>query len=505
MRKWVWPLFWVLLGTTGLSAQTGPTLWIRHLIPVRDAGNVVVSSDGKAAAGQVRLLFFTKRGRVVGVKDIALITDTYHLTYHETFVWRDTVQVLLSTYDPQRRKMALILRRYDLPTLRPAGEFILREWTTALKATQPFAYALSPNSSRLALYTWTWRSAEQPASFTLSVLDHQLDPIWEQDYRLPFPNNQLNIQNILVDDCNQIYLVSAIYDRPMGVKPNPDDRQYAVLIAEGQPDQVIRYDLGFPTQSLIGLRTLLDDQQRFTCFAFFNERGKRIHQGIYTGQISKLGEPIEQSLIAISVDRYDKAYSLPDKEGPFTLFKHPFRYYQVDRVFPNTDGTWTIVGEQRLEITNSTEVQYNDILLITVDSSRKKLKWMQRIVKRQDGYLMAYSPFSYAVVPAGRSFLVFVNDAPENYPRRKGRQELNQFYSIGRSRRILHRIGPSGHLTTRDLTPFTGGARVSYIFPGYTFFNPATETVYLYGEGQDKEKRPVGILFDFELADLLED
>lgn len=485
-----------------LMGQTNDPFEMEDLISLPEKEFIIVSLNSADRPTQLALRYFNGDGDLEAERIIDLVKQGLSAQYEGAFFWSGKLNLVTSLYYPGPKRNHLIFRQFSLPRLDQVFSDVIDEAYTPEVYRIPFGYSISPDSSHLMFYGWTYTLPEDPAKVNFRVFDQGMNEVWSQKYTLPYLNESLYIYRGAVNDMGRAFIFCENYDGAPGRDIDERKVEHIILAADGKPEEVIRYVLNLPDMTIIGLQAQLMPDNSIVGAAFMNKGRRSRHEGLYTFQIPPDGTELHRYRILIDDETYQAAYPYGERESIFNANRHRFQDYFIDKIYPEKDGSWTILAEQRIERSNFSEIEFNDLLFLQLPNNLQRVKRIFRIVKRQVGWQGDWTIYSYkAMRHAGRTFVLF-NDNPGNYTGQNTNRTI-QAYNGGGTKVMMYSVDQNGAIQPFDLSPLARSRGVRAIWPSRCQEN-GNRGVLLYGE-QIGTNGATGLLFGFPWSDLLQD
>lgn len=484
------------------TAQVEDPFEMESLISLPGKNFVIISLNDPQRPTKLAIRYFENGESLVAEKIIDLVQQGLSAQYEGAFFWNNQLNILTSLYYPGPKRNHLLYRRLALPNLEETYSKVVDEAYTPEVYRIPFGYSISPDSSHLMFYGWTYTLPEDPAKINFRVLDRDLQEVWSQKYSLPYKNEGLYIYRGAVNDTGTAFIFCENYEGRPGRDIDERKVEHIILAANGTPDEMIKYDLNLPDFTMVGLQSKLMPDNSIVGAAFMNEGRKKKHEGLYIFRITPDGSTINRQRIPIAEDLYEAAFPYGGKESIFNANRHRFQDFFVDKIFLEDNGSWTLITEQRYERSNFAEIEFNDLCVFQLTPNLRNLKMIKRIPKRQVGWQGDWTIYSYKLMRhKGRTYLFF-NDTPDNYSKSNENRTILA-YNGGSTKIMMYGIDGVGNLRTYDLTPLARARGVNAIWPSRCYQN-GENGVLLYGE-QFGSSGAQGLLFGFPWSDLNQD
>ncbi len=496
-------LIFILWGLSAISQdQPQPAInWeMQALVRCGSAGNVSVLTDRADFAGRVRFELLDAKNEVINVEELDLRKLQITGQYEGAFFWNGKFTVLTSLYYPGPQRNHLILRQYSLPDFQEVRSEIIDEAYTPDRFRIPFGYSLSPDSSKVVFYSWSYALKEGSARIVTKVMDRELKLLWQEKYILPYDNRKLYVHRCMLDDAGQAYLVCEYYEgklNPDGTI-NQDKIKHFLLRLEKQSNNMRQYALNLDDQSISYPTFKMDKKGNVYGTAFIKKRSRSKVEGLVLVDIDAGSGDLHRNIIPLSEQTYDLAYANGEKEKFFNPQKHSFRYFEPDFIHFNTDGSLVVVAEQRPIIDDYRDpLENNDILALKI-SNKRQMDWMARIPKRQNAYDENGLAFlGYGMHAINDTIMIFYNDERHNYEKERGTAVLHTFepYNLKEPVAVMITLYPDGHFIETLLLPTKDSPKTMYMIPQKVWKKSARE-VLLYCEMASGAK-VFGFLYPF--------
>ena len=431
-----------------LSAQEGYDVFlIRDVVPFGEQGFAALFLDHPDDPTRMRLDFFNPDNTQSYSRIISLERQGIRAKYEGAFSWGGKLNILTSLYYPGPKRNHLIIQQYSVPELQELRSLVVDEAYTPQLYRIPFGYAMSPDSSKIMCYAWSYTLPKDPARVSVTVLDTELDTVWKQRYILPYNNESLYIYNCRLTDDGRAFLLCENYQGKVGGTIDENKIDHFVLGAEKGSENMIIYDLKKPGYTLRGLHIDPAPGNAMAGAAFYQEPGKDVHLGIFAFYIPPAGGQMTQQSIPIAKENYQEAYPFPNGDGLGNANRHRFEAYTVQQVEFMPDSSMMVVAEQEYYSEATGVLEHNDILALRLRQGR--ISWMTRIPKRQsESYNKAiFTPFSYKMLKNNEKWYFLFNDEERNYS-----SDLN-------TRWLSTYVGDMGTAVATELNPSNGSLR----------------------------------------------
>ena len=403
---------------------------IKEVVPFGEEGFVAVFLDHPERPKQMRLEFFTPDNRSRSQKVISLERRGIEAKFEGVFAWNGRLLILTSMYYPGPQRNYLMLHEYAVPDFEESSGIVVDEAYTPQLYRVPFGFSLSPDSTKAMFYAWSYSLPEDPARLSVTVLQDNLDTLWQQRYVLPYKNASLYLYDCRVTDDGRAFLLGENYTGKVGPVIDESKIEYFVLSAVPGDENMIIYDINPQGYALNGLHIDPVPGNAMAGAAFYQEPGKEVHLGIYAFYIPPSGGKMEQGLVPVDKESYQAAYSYEGGDGILNANRHRFESYQMRSVRVLPDGSLLAVAEQEYYSPTAGVYEFNDILTVRLRPGLQRLQWMRRLPKRQsEGFNNSpLSPFSFKEILKGEKLYFLFNDLATHHNQPGGPRALGSYW-----------------------------------------------------------------------------
>ena len=395
----------------------------------------------------MRLLLLDKNLSTIGETAFSLRRQGLDVQVEGVFYWQGQLNLLTSLYYPGPKRNHLILEQFSLPNLeKKEAELIDEAYTPGLYRI-PFGYSLSPDSSKLMCFAWSYPLPQDPARLSVVVYDREEGKLWERSYNLPFNNETLFLQSGQVSNSGKTYLLCENYEgrvSPDMIIQEEDIRHYILALDPNSTD-VRAVPLDAPDKVFIDIIHQTNQEEVIYGMAFYKTKNRRLQEGIFLTRYDMKTDHLERYLIQISKETYNGVYNLGDKESSFSPQRYGFESYIPGAIKIQKDGSLILYGEQyKMPTYEFSPFQYNDLLVVKLNPEYQ-LDWAHRIAKRQLGPLDKQDLFSVMSFEDEEGIYFLYNDHPANELVTRSVKKLRVFEGrLGKS--VMWQITPNGNL-----------------------------------------------------------
>ena len=418
---------------------------------------------GKDASGYYALKI---KVRAFGNSDISLehFNNRMHLTQsvpldlsynkktkeYESILNIDDKLYLFSSFrNDDKKKKFLFVQTINKKTLSPNNDLKkIAEIDFSDKTKRNsgnFDYVVSRDSSKFLVYYNLPYDKGKPERFAFQVYDTKMNLLWEKELSLPYNDDLFDIEDYLIDNKGDVYLLGASFNEKRKTKrKGKPNYKYELLVYSDQAKQVEKHTISLDDKFITDMRVEILDNQNIACAGFYSDKGTFSIKGSYFMSLDADSKKIiKKSTNEFGIDfitqnmskRKEKKAKKKAKKGN----KEELFEYDLNKIVPKKNGGAYLIAEQYYYdsfteiITNQQGITsrkttyhyyYNDIIVINI-SAEGDIEWTEKIAKRQhtindNGY---YSSYALAYVD-DKLYFIF-NDNPKNMFLKEGDKIYN--------------------------------------------------------------------------------
>lgn len=452
-----------------------------QLVTVGSNDMVALMVDKKENPSKLHIKYVDSASQVIAEKFIQLNRRGIRGQLEAIFYWNGKLNILSSLYYPGPKRNHLIFTQYELPTLKEITSKKIDEAYTPGLYRIPFGYSLSPDSTKILFYSWSYAIPDDPARLSLHVLDQELELLWQEYELLPFKNETLYLYGCQVDNDGKAYFLCENYEgkvsKNMAIKESKI-KYYAFMIEPG--GKALRlYPLNIDEKIIVNLKFAMGHNNDLYAAGFFKD--KRTFEGLFLFRVDGQSKKLSRKLFPINKDTYVNAYAAGNDPNP----QKGFYDYELDELKMGNDGSLFLVAEQRPDPQNyGLAYEYNDILAIKI-SPKRTLDWLIRVPKRQKRVFEAEGTFSYVAFEKNGQLYLLFNDDKSNATKR-GKAEKLAPYSGKETMNMLVRVKEDGTWKGNNISALIGSKVQLTIFPSYCW--SLKDQLLIYGEQIENDK-----------------
>lgn len=442
-----------------------------ELLPVPGKGYINIYTDHPETPSKILMEFIGPAQTVEATKEISLIRRGLSAMIESAFIWNGELTLITSLFYPGPQRDLLFIRRYSLPDFEEVASEKIAEAYVPGRLRIPFGYALSPDSTNIMFYSWTYAVPEDPVKMEIHVLDRQLERQWTKRFLLPNKNANFYIYACKVDNDANAYLLCEDYKGKVGGRINEEKIERFVLRLDENSDEATSFVIKLQDKVITDLRFTMDDEGNLYGGGLYRQPNKVNQDGVFVYRIDQKTQGFQKKEIPINKGDYQAMHAYADASGKHVSGTRQFRDYFLDKVVWNDQQGLMLVGEQR--IYDDDEDRYRDILVVQLDPDLRK-KWMLRIPKSQVTFWGQPYFASYCFLERdGKQYVIF-NDHQDNMatdevrPSRIKTLSMNLSFNLPKPFIHMIQITPEGKLKHQNLSMVIKQPDRMALFPSMT-------------------------------------
>ncbi|PHN03923.1 hypothetical protein [Flavilitoribacter nigricans] len=470
-------LFFLLLAGLQVNAQRrngnppedAKASQIFEILPVAGKGYVTIFTDRGETPSKVRMIFTGASETVEAENELSLVRRGLSGMVESAFIWEGQLTLITSLFYPGPQRDLLFIRRFSLPDLEEVASEKIAEAYVPGRLRIPFGYALSPDSTQIMFYSWSYAVPEDPVKMEIHVLDQQLTRQWTKRFLLPNKNENFYIYACKVDNDGNAYLLCEDYKGKIGARIRDDKIERFVLRLDQNTSEAVSFAIQLPDKVITDLRFTMDKQGNLYGAGLYRDAKKVFQAGVFAYRIDQKTQGFRKKEIPISKEDYQAAHPYADADGKHVSGTRQFRDFFIDRLDWDEQEGLTMIGEQR--IYDDDKDTYRDILVIQLDTTLRK-SWMTRIPKDQSTLWGQPTFASYTYLSRGDQKYILFNDEAENMPGETDLPSRIRSFDLQYSTPtpILHmvKIGENGVLQHQNLSTVIRAGSKTGLVPAMT-------------------------------------
>ena len=480
----------LFIGTTCLTfgqSNDTTTYVLDQVIQGQGSDMVVVLVNNRESPTRLYLKYLDESQQLIAEKYINLNRQGVRGQLESIFLWSGKLNILSSLYYPGPKRNHLLFKQYDLPSLKEAVSKKVDEAYTPGLYRIPFGYSLSPDSTKILFYSWSYAIPDDPARLSIHVLDQNLGLLWQEYHLLPFKNETLYIYGCKVDNEGKAYVLCENYEGKVtrNMIPREDKIKYFTLMMEPNVKELRIYPLELDENIVESLQFTVGNNNDLHAAGFFRKKNKRQYDGVFLFRVDGDSKKLTRKLLPISDEMYDQAYLGKGDEPNFNPQRAGFSGYLLDDLKLRKDGGLILLAEQKPETDRQNPFfAFNDILCLKIAPNRT-LDWLLRVPKRQKRLFQNENLFSYAYFEKNENCYLLFNDIIGNLERRQENRKLS-LYQAEQSEGILIGIKPDGTWKEERISKLANTGKSMLIYPPLSW--PLDNRLMIYGEQVENDK-----------------
>ena len=245
----------------------------------------------------------------------------------------------------------------------------------------------------------------------MQVFDGNLEKIWENDFTMPYPDDQIKLLDYTMDDNGNVYILIKKYDD--GSKKDKKDKKDGTanynmelfkFSKESKNAVITKIVVGDKFIEEVGIFKGPNDTM--FCGGYFSDGGRKSGvNGIFSFKIDADGSLVDKKMFEIPLEilnQYENNKTERRNTRNEDKDKADYKNLKLKKIYFQSDGTITFFGEEvyykELNSKNGTRyIYYNDDILVSQITASGEMGWTIKIPKRQisgqTGYGISFSHF----------------------------------------------------------------------------------------------------------------
>jgi len=194
------------------------------------------------------------------------------------------IYLFTSTYDNDQKQKLLFAEKIDRKTLKPTGDPIqVASYTYRSRSNDGFYdYNVSRDSSKVLIYYDTpFQGNNTGETFGLTVLDHNLRPMWSKELLLPFKDRLYEVERYKVDNQGNAYLLGVVYRGQVRAKRQGRPNYEYHLLAYNKEDEYTEYLLNLKDKFITDMQFEVTSKGEIICAGFYSDFGTSSVKGTF--------------------------------------------------------------------------------------------------------------------------------------------------------------------------------------------------------------------------------
>jgi len=307
-----------------------------------------------------------------------------------------------------------------------------------------FDFSISKDSSKLLIYNQNPERRKTQETFSIYVYDQEMNPLWEKEITLPYPDQNVNIESFEVDNDGNVYLLNTVFDKSAKeVKRGRANYRYTILAYSATGEKFVEYPLELKDYFITDLTFKIANDGHLVCAGFYSQKGISSARGTYFFRLNPVTKEI---------------YANNTKEFDFDL--------------------------RTADLSNRKRSRADNDLIIANIQPNGEIEWATRIPKEQEtrndgGY---FSSYAMSIV-RDKLFFIF-NDDSRNYD-----QNDDRLYGFsGNTRRTLISLAQINRDGSLEMSPLLNNEQDNLLFRPKVSRQTGKREMILFGERGKKFK-----------------
>lgn len=245
----------------------------------------------------------------------------------------------------------------------------------------------------------------------MQVFDKDLEKIWENDFTMPYPDDQMKLLDYTMDDNANVYTLIKKYDD--GSKKDKKDKTDGTSNYHMELFKFSQENKNAVITKIVAGEKFIEQVEIFKgpentmyCGGYFSDGGKKSGvKGIFYFKIDANGSLVDKKTFDIPLDvlnQYENNRTEKRNTKNEAKDKADYKNLILKKIFFQSDGTVTFFGEEiyykEMNTKNGSRyIYYNDDILASQINASGEMAWTVKIPKRQisgqTGYGVSFSHF----------------------------------------------------------------------------------------------------------------
>ncbi len=370
------------------------------------------------------------------------------MDYEAAYLIQNEIFIFSSFADKKTRINKLYCRTFDKDTFKAGKLTEIAELPYEKKRkTGGFGLEISDDEETLLIYLNKPYQKNAPERYGFTIIDKDLNKLWEKDIELPYTEQFFIIENYTINNDGDVYLLGQEFkeDKKDRIKGKPNYK-YHVLAYLDKGKKVKDYEINLEDKFITDITFKVAKNGDLICSGLYSKNGTSGVKGAFYMVIDFETRQIKNNSLKefdesfITQGWSDKAITKAKKKEIKKDKAIELYEYDLKDFILREDGGAVLVAEQyyvRVVTTTTTDSQgrtttrttyhyyYNDIIVVNI-TPKGRIEWATKIEKNQHsvndgGYLS-----SYALQVIGDQLFFIFNESARTYFEKEERKEMNR-------------------------------------------------------------------------------
>lgn len=395
-------------------------------------------------------------------KPVELELDKEDLNLERILLTTDHVLVFASAYDKKDNENRLYLCTFNQQDFSPVKRWETLAAIPAEKSSNPGAFHIStaPDRSKVLVHALPPLIKEEAEKSRMYVYDGGMEPLWSQDFQLPYTDEEFVVESQRVDNDGSVVVLGVKYadrkERKELKRANKSTYEYHLLVYTGDADTPQDYPIVAADKFLQDMTLSLGEKGDLICAGLFGNKDSFSVRGAYFLRLDRRTKQVVHASYKDFSDDFITMY-MTGKESAKAKKKAEKQEeelelpeYEVYDIIHRDDGGAVLLCEQyRFYVTTTTtstpnggtttttisHYHYNDVLVVNIDP-QGNIEWATKVPKRQHSTNDNGRYSSFAVNVKGSNIYLVFNDSGENLFLKPG-DKVDQFSLTGKDALVV--------------------------------------------------------------------
>ncbi|MCC6838866.1 MAG: hypothetical protein IT230_01770 [Flavobacteriales bacterium] len=400
--------------------------------------------------------------RTMWQRPVELEWDGEDLTVERILLTNKEVLVFASLFSKKDSEHRLYLQTFSQADLSPLKSWDRVAVIAAEKAANKggFHISASPDRSKILVHVMPPLDKEDVEKSRMNVYDADMNPLWRQDFQLPYTDKQFTVESQRLDNDGSVVVLGVKYADKLESKElkraNKATYEYHLLVYGGTSAAPQDYPITVQDKFLQDMTLSMADKGDIICAGLFGNKDSFNARGAYFLRLDRASKQVVHSSFKDFSDDFITMY-MTGKQAEKVKKKADRKEeelelpeFELHDIIHREDGGAVLLAEQyifRISTyttsspnggTTTTTVYnyyYNDVLVVNIDP-QGNIEWATKVPKRQHSANDGGRYSSIAVDVKGDNIYLVFNDSGENLFVKPG-DKLEQFSLTGKDALVV--------------------------------------------------------------------
>ena len=382
---------------------------LQNIVAQLDEGFIVLQKKMKRSFGFARrepyhlyLQRYNQDLELVKEEKLKIKKKGERLSFRFMVQLQDKLFLFASVANSASGRESLLARQVNEASLEPTGEWVEVAEVENRNKDGFFSWSRSKDKGKLLLLFSSFSDRLDRQSYSLFVLNEELNQLWHKQNCLPYPLEKFSIVQHHLDNAGNVYLLNTLF-REGGKNQSP--YQYHLLAYKNKGNELHEYGIELPGKFLEEIKVSTDEELNLVGGGFYADEAGEPIKGAYSFRINgKTNEVVSRSNKAFAAELIPQTFESQSLAGlemvmpETTRGTHQLRQsgFELNDIVLRKDGSALLLGEQYF-VTTTTHLErrfrgsrtetkyfykYKDVLLVSIDREGV-IEWTRKVGKQQ--------------------------------------------------------------------------------------------------------------------------